>query len=292
MRIVVPVGLGPKQQTAPLEKLDNGGVRLLEELARHRFHLRQEVSVEPDPVDHRQPVGLPQREVVFAVGGRAMHDASPVFDGDELAGAHPADVALGGQVVEQSLIGEADQVCPLDDPLGRVGRVAHHRFDQGLGEDQGFVPAAHVCVVHLGMYREREIGRKGPRGRRPYHERGAIVAGGGEPEANEDGRVLDLLIAEGHLVRGKGGSDAWVVGHDLVALIDEPLVPDLLEQPPHRFDVVVVEGVVGVLHAHPETHALGHRFPIADVAQDRVSAPASELRHPDLSFNAGLVVDP
>ena len=93
-------------------------------------------------------------------------------------------------------------------------------------------------------------------------------------------------------MRREGGADARVVGHHLVALVDETLVPDLPEQPPHRFDVGVVERVVGISHVHPEPHALGHALPVADVAHHRFAAPPGELGHPDLTFDLGLVEDP
>ncbi len=90
---------------------------------------------------------------------------------------------------------------------------------------------------------------------------------------------------------GKRRADARIVRHHLVALIDEPLVPDDLEQPPDRLDVVVVERVIGVVHVDPEAHALGHRLPVADVAHHRLAAAARELGDTDLFLDAALVED-
>ena len=71
-----------------------------------------------------------------------------------------------------------------------------------------------------------------------------------------------------------------------------PLSQNPAQQPPHRFDERVVEGVVGLAHVHPETHAFGHPLPVADVAHHGLAAPAGELRHPDLALDLGLVEDP
>ena len=139
------------------------------------------------------------------------------------------------------------------------------------------------------MHRERQVRRQRPRRGGPHQERRALLPLDREPD--DDRRVLDLLVAERDLVRREGGADARVVGDDLVALVDEALVPDLAEQPPHRLDERVVEGVVGIVHVHPEAHALGHPLPVADVAHHRLAAAAGELRHADLPLDLGLVED-
>ena len=67
---------------------------------------------------------------------------------------------------------------------------------------------------------------------------------------------------------------------------------DDLQEMPDRLDVGVVEGVVGVVHVHPEAHPLGHALPVADVAHDRLAAAPGELLDPHLALDAGLVEDP
>ena len=66
-------------------------------------------------------------------------------------------------------------------------------------------------------------------------------------------------------------------GHDLVALGQQALVEDLLERPPDRLDVVVVEREVGVVGVDPEADPLGQRVPLVDVAQHRLAALGVEL---------------
>ena len=60
---------------------------------------------------------------------------------------------------------------------------------------------------------------------------------------------------------------------------------------PHGFDEIVVQGVVRLVEIYPKPHALGHLFPVTDVAHYRFAASSGELGHPDLFFNFFLVKD-
>ena len=266
------------------------GSASLKNLPGDRLDLVHEAAVEPHPVHHRQSLGAAQADIVFAVGRRAVHDAGAVLDGHEVGRPHLADGTVGGEVVEQARVAHSLEVGTLHALADGVLGVPQHRAEQGFGEDQGLSARAHEGVVDIGMHREGEVRGQRPRRGGPHQERGALFAL--DREADIDRWILDLLVAERDLVRRKRGTDTRVVGHDLVALVDESLVPDLAQQPPHRLDEGVVEGVVGVAHVHPEAHAFGHPLPVADVAHHGLAAPAGELRHPHLAFDLGLVEDP
>ena len=70
---------------------------------------------------------------------------------------------------------------------------------------------------------------------------------------------------------------ARAVRHDLVALVEQVLVPDLPQQPPDRLDVVVGVGVVGVVQVDPEADALGEALPLLEVRGDALAAQLVEL---------------
>jgi hypothetical protein len=61
-----------------------------------------------------------------------------------------------------------------------------------------------------------------------------------------------------------------------VALVEEPVVPQLAHEPPDGLDVVVGEGPVGVGRVDPHAGALGQRRPVLDVAADRGPAALVE----------------
>ena len=137
------------------------------------------------------------------------------------------------------------------------------------------------------MCGERQVRRQCPGRGRPDEER--CVPRAFHRKAHVNGWVVDFPVAERDFLRREGGADARIVGNDLVAPVEEPLVPYLPEQPPDRLYVGVVEGGVGVGQVHPEAHALGHPLPVVDVELYRLPAPAGELRHADLAFDLGLV---
>ena len=239
---------------------------------------------------HRQALRLAQPDVVLAVGRRAVHDAGAVLDGHEVGRPHPADRPVGREMIERARVAHTFEIGTLRPLLDGEFGVAQHRSDEGFGEHQRLAARTHEDVVHLGMHGEGEVRGQGPGSGGPHQERRALRTL--DREADVDRRVLDLPVPEGDLVRREGGPDAGVVGHHLVALVDEALVPDLPEQPPHRLDEGVVEGVVGVAHVHPEAHALGHPLPVADVAHHRLPAAAGELGHAHLALDLRLVEDP
>ena len=228
-----------------------------------------------------------------------MHDAGPVVGGHEVREPHPVG-RIGRfrprlEEVERRLVAKSLERSPLHGPLDGARPVAEHRLDPRRGEDEGLVAVTHPRVVHLRVDGEGEVRRKGPGGGGPDEKRDSAPAcapavaparrGAGDRlvddrETNVDGRVLDLPVAERHLVRRQGRPDPGIVGDHLVPAVQEPPVPDDLQEMPDRLDVGVVEGVVGVAHVHPEAHAFGHALPVADVAHDRLAAPPGELPRP------------
>ncbi len=98
-----------------------------------------------------------------------------------------------------------------------------------------------------------------------------------EREAHVDGVLGDVLVALRHLVAADGRAAARAVRHHLEALVEQALVPDGAQQPPHRLDVVVGVGVVGVVQVDPEPDALGEPLPLLEVGGDALLAERVEL---------------
>ena len=290
-RVVVPGLLVQEHETPLLQQGTDHRVRILEEQAGHRAGLRPEAAVEADPVHHRQALALPQGKVVHAVGGGGMNDAGAVLRADEVRRHHAERVAAGHvEKVEQPLVAGAHQVPALHRLRHAAVRIAEQGFQPGGRDDQRLVPGFHERVVDVFPDRQKQVGRQRPGRGGPHQEAG--VGQAGQAEAHRDGGILHLLVAQRHLVGGQRGADAWVVGHHLVALVDESLVPDLPEQVPGRLDVPVVEGVVGLLEVDPVSHAPGHGLPLADVGHHGFAALAGEFGDAHLPFDFLLVEDP
>ena len=82
------VGLGAQQPAARAQVLDQVGVGVLHPAAGVRADPLVEGAVEPDRVDHVQPVLLAEAEVVLAERDRRVHESGAVLGGDEVGGQH------------------------------------------------------------------------------------------------------------------------------------------------------------------------------------------------------------
>ena len=167
--------------------------------------------------------------------------------------------------------------------------VLQHGGHELEREDQRFTATLDPRVLDVGMYREQQVRRQRPWRRGP-HQEGRV----GLPlhsESHVDRRVLDLAIPLRHLVRRQRGTDARVVRHHLVALVQQLLVPQLLQELPHALDVVVVQREIRVLEINPEAHAFRHGFPFGYVAHDRRATLRREARDTDFLLDALLIED-
>ena len=90
-------------------------------------------------------------------------------------------------------------------------------------------------------------------------------------------------------MRRQGCADSRIIRHDFIATIDQALVPNDLKQVPDRLYVSVIERVISFIQVDPESHALGHLFPVADVAHDGLAASPRELGNPYLFLDLFLV---
>ena len=86
--------------------------------------------------------------------------------------------------------------------------------------------------------------------------------------------VLHVAVAarQVQLVRAQSGTGSGRVGLDGVALVEQTLVVQLLEQPPQALDVTVLVGDIGVVHVHPVAHAVGQVFPLAGIFHHLLAA--------------------
>ena len=192
-------------------------------------------------------IGDADRVVVLAEGGSDVDQAGAVLGGDEVAGEDGEAAGLAvGELEDRALVAAADQVGAAQ-PLDDLDPLAEHPLDQRLGEDQDLVLDPGLHVADIGGDGDRLVAGQRPGRRRPDQQRlaGRPAVLGDEREPHVYGGVLDVLVAERHLVRGERRAAARAVGDDLVALVEAPLVPEPPQRPPDRLDVGVVEGAYG-----------------------------------------------
>ncbi len=150
-----------------------------------------------------------------------------------------------------------------------------------FGQDEITVGVMDGHVVQRRPDGQREVARQRPRRRRPREEFqwSWVLGSGGQRERHGDGRILpgsggiveaDLEIAQRCLCAPR-------VRHHPVGLIQQALVPQLLERPHHRLHVVEIHGFVVVFEIHPSGLAGDVVLPLVRVAQYRRSARLVEV---------------
>ena len=280
------------EQAAPAQVGDDARVGVLDEDARPGRHLGGEPALAVDGVQHGEVVLEADAHVVLAEGRRGVHDASALGRRHVVAGDHHEGRLVGRDEGVGRLVAQSDKAA-AGERAEDAGALAQDGLDEVGGEHEALAAALGERVLDVrvhggGNVRDQRPGGRGPDEQRrgnalspavaafclACEQRGALRV---QREAHVDARLFDLLVALRHLVTRDGRAAAGAVGHDLVALVEEVLVPDLAQQPPHRLDVLVGERVVGVAEVDPETDALGQAVPLLEVGEDALLAETVEL---------------
>ena len=285
------------------------GVGVLNEFAGKGI-IAGEDALQVNLLDERQLLLPAQRQVLIAEGGGNVDDAAAVVHTDEIGGDHGRSVGVGVLQFNDGAVagaGAADETPDGDAELRRIvqravgdadQRAARHRchrriiaaqrIEQSGGENQPHriapvVGGCHDAVSGIGGNGQRRVARQRPGGGSPGQE----IGGNGRRRAVRPGQGLKLdehrrvgrifAVAQGHFVGGKAGHAAGAVGSAAPIFVKQALFPELLEDPPAGFDVIVLQGDIGVFHIHPETDAVGHHFPVFDIAKDAFPAVAVEF---------------
>ena len=104
-------------------------------------------------------------------------------------------------------------------------------------------------------------------------------------------RVLHVAVAAGkvQLVAGEARSGGGRVGLYGVALIEQTLLVELLQQPPERLDVLVVVSDIGVVEVHEVAHALRQVAPLGGERHHVLAALAVVVLGRDIAGRVGIV---
>ena len=120
------------------------------------------------------------------------------------------------------------------------------------------VHTLHLSVSLNRIHAESQVRRQRPGRRRPCQEIRILIL---HLETDNGRTFLHILISLRHLLRRQRGSAARTVRYDLEALIEQPLIPDLLKRPPLGLNKIIVIGNVWVLHIRPESDRTGEILP-------------------------------
>ena len=150
------------------------------------------------------------------------------------------------------------------------------------------VVALDSHIVDLGAHTQGCVAGQSPGSRRPCDDfkifkpridlaqdfLDHLVSGLFHLELSGNRLVFHLAVAARlvQLVRTQAGTGSGRIGLNSVALIEQPLVVELLEQPPQGFDVTVLVGNIGVVHIDPIAHLVREVFPFLGVFHHLLAA--------------------
>mmetsp|Transcript_8452 Transcript_8452/g.14176 ORF Transcript_8452/g.14176 Transcript_8452/m.14176 type:complete len:410 (-) Transcript_8452:186-1415(-) len=290
------------QSASVLQVLGDQGVRLLERQVLEVGDLGCEPAVvihgHGDLARLHEPILDADRVIVLSEAGGAMNDACTCVGGDELAGDDSEALLLTHllEVVEEGGVLLADEVLPLDlveDLVVFDLVLLAHVLESGLGHDVDLLglQVLQLEVDEAGVDGAGQVGRECPGGGGPRNQvhLGLVDQG----EGHVEGGVLGVLVVGARLEVGEHGVAGGGEGHDARAAVDEALVKDGLEGPPHGLHEFAVHRLVVVLEVDPPSEATHDVLPLLRVGHHNLSASPVVLGHADLlSLLGGLDVVP
>ena len=89
---------------------------------------------------------------------------------------------------------------------------------------------------------------------------------------HRQGGIIDLFIIEIRLEIRKRRSQLDRKGHDLKALIDQILIPQLFKNPPDRLHKGRIHRPIGMIKIDPAADAIDRFFPFTRIAKNDLAA--------------------
>ena len=276
------------------------------ESARHGV---EKTPVFADRVLHRQPRGLAQPKVVFAVHHRGVHDARPFVDRDEgrlehrprgigagavhrsleeravappgeIAGAHfPDDLIRVPQHLGDAVAGQDEHLAgrspagPVVRPRGGGAAVLAPAVALALGQD------AYAGIGDVRAHGEAEVARKRPGGRGPAQDPRAVRVVL-KMELHVDRGLGHVPVALRDLVARESGAAARARRDDAVSPVQQAALLDLRQRPPARLDELRRVRDVRVAVVQPVADVPGQPLPGILVAEHVVPALVVEPSDP------------
>ena len=294
---VLDVAAGPLGVVGAHVRGDVGGVEVLEaEETALQVHLRLRIAVAVDDLQRDDAGGAGHLGVVGAEGRRDVDDARAVLRGDVVARDHAEGIAVGTEPGDELLIAQAHQLAALDAAGQHL--EGDLRPEEGVhargGDDVGRrgagirVGRTDLDVVDVGADAKGGVGGQGPRRRGPGEDVEVLLPH--HLELHGAGGVLDVAVAAGlvELVRAEARACGRGIRLDALALVEQALAVDVLEQVPERLDIAVVVGDVRVVHVDPVADALREVAPLGGVFHHLLAAGAVVFGHGDLGADVLL----
>src|SRR3989344_3685771 len=139
-----------------------------------------------------------------------------------------------------------------------------------ISDDNSFTIFFIFSIHNTLPYRQRDIAGKRPRSRRPSKKECTRLINQFEFRRNR--KILHVLIPLRELVRRERRPAARTPRHDLIILVQPPVLRSLREEMPEHFHVRTVEGEVCLRLIDPIADAFGELGPQLDIREHTFAA--------------------
>ena len=227
-----------------------------------------------------------------------MHDTSTVLCCDVVARYHAEGVALNLEERYQLLIAQTNEVGSCTFAQKCVGwkfltvaEMGRHEVRRQNVNSRNFVIRIlrrDNRVLYLRTDTQSGVRCQSPWGCRPSQRIGCSLRDSllqhirhrgrnilaSKLELRSDSRVLHVAVASRlvQLVAAQSGSCRRRIWLDCVTLVKQPLVEQLLKQPPQSLDVLILVSNVRVLCVNPVAHLMGKLGPLLSELHDIAAA--------------------
>ena len=156
-----------------------------------------------------------------------MNHAGTVGQGDIVVTGDIPALLFGFHIVEQRLVLFIFQIFTHIGFQNGVGAFTQYGVAQSMGHVVNLAVFVHLNldIFFVGIYAQRHVGGQGPGGGGPCQESSVLTL---YTEASDSRALFYVLVALSHFVAGKGGPATGAIGHNLKALVQQALFPDLL----------------------------------------------------------------
>ena len=275
-------------------------VRIFHEHAFVFRNQRSEFAFRIDGADTGNAVGFAGDAVVFTEQRSGMNNTRTVFRADIIRVDDPV-CAVGDEVkafLDLLIFAAFDQVAAFGffaEEVREERFVTHSQqifafaarrdFRHGVflvictetrfRQNVEIIAVLDFDIVNIRSGGKRHVGRQSPRGGSPRQNVGVLFADYFEPDGN--GVVDNFLVALIGFEVGQRRGAAGAVRQNLVAFVDQSLIPEILEHVPDGFHVLGVHGAVSVAEIDPAAHAGYDGFPFGGVTENNGAAGLIEF---------------
>ena len=234
-----------KQETSLFEIVHDQRVSIFNKHSRPRGDCRLEFAFIVNGQQNRQIVGFRYLHIVHSKRRSNMNKPCAIACGHVIGVDNVMSRLIGRHKGVEGRILLAFESLSLHALEHFNFRLTKNQGNQFLCQDQAFIRTAFHPdhdVFHVRMGSHSHISRKSPGSSRPNKQICFGIIN--QRQTDCDAWVYSVGVTLRDLMIGERRAAARAIGNNLVAAVEQAFVPDLVKQPPYRFDIWIFVGHV------------------------------------------------